>query len=97
MSFALVVKWTVREGELEHVEQALRNLAAPTRAEPGCEMWLPHRDLDDANVLFIYERYENRAAYDAHVESEHFERWGKGEALPRLESRERGFFETLDF
>jgi len=35
-------------------------------------------------------------AYQAHVDSEHFERHGFGDAIPRLESRERSFYETWD-
>jgi len=97
MPFVLSVKWTAKAGEEAAVEQALRQLAEPTRAEPGCLMWQPHRDPDDPRVFFIYEQYADRAAYEAHGAAEHFERFGKGDALPRLEARERAFFATLDF
>jgi quinol monooxygenase YgiN len=47
-------------------------------------------------VFFFYERYESPEAYQAHLDSEHFRRYGLGEAIPLLESREREFYETLD-
>jgi hypothetical protein len=36
------------------------------------------------------------AALEAHGASEHFQRYGAGDAIPRLESRERAIYETLD-
>ena len=97
MTFVLTARWTAQEGEEERVLEALRRLANPSRAEPGCLMWQPHRDPEDPRVFFIYEQYADQAAYEAHGASEHFERWAKGEAIPRLADRERSFFETLDF
>jgi quinol monooxygenase YgiN len=37
------------------------------------------------------------AALEAHGASDHFQRYGPGDAIPRLESRERTIYETLDF
>ena len=46
-------------------------------------------------MFFFYEQYVDEAAYAAHVESEHFNRWGFGEAIPRLLERRREFYETI--
>jgi quinol monooxygenase YgiN len=97
MAFALTAKWTVGDGEMDLVEGALRKIAGPTRAEPGCLLWQPHRDPENPAVLFVYEQYTDRAAYESHLASEHFDRWVKNDVLPRLQSRERAFYETLDF
>jgi quinol monooxygenase YgiN len=96
MTYVLCAKWTAREGEEEAVLAALTELAGPSRAEPGCLMWLPHRDPDNPRVFFIYEQYVDPAAVEAHVNSEHFQRIGFGDAVPRLESRERVFYDLLD-
>jgi quinol monooxygenase YgiN len=96
MTFVLTARWVAKEGEEEAVREALAQLAGPTREESGCLLWQPHRDPDDPRVFFIYEQYTDRAAYDAHGESEHFERWGKGAAFPHLEDRRREFYETTD-
>lgn len=95
MTFVLIAKWTAKEGEESNVRAALEQLAGPTRAEPGCLMWEPHVDPDNPRVFLVYEQYVDQAALDEHVESEHFKRLAFGNAIPRLESRERSFYETF--
>lgn len=97
MPYVLVAKWVAQEGEEENVRAALERLAGASRAEPGCLMWQPHRDPEDPRVFFFYEQYTDAAAFEAHGASEHFKRHGVEDAIPRLESRERTFYETLDF
>ena len=96
MAFVLVAKWTAKEGEEENVLAAVRRLAGPSRSEPGCLMWQPNRDPENPRVFVFYEQYADRAAFDAHAASDHFQRFGLGDAIPRLESRERAFYETID-
>ena len=96
MAFVVTAKWTARAGEEEAVLAAVRSLVAPSRGEPGCLLYLPSRDPENPRVFFIYEQYADRAAYEAHGVSEHFRSHGLEGAIPRLESRERAFYETLD-
>jgi len=96
MAYVLAVKWVAKDGEEENVLAAIRALADPSRAESGCLMWQPHRDPENPRVFFIYEQYTEPAAYEEHGRSEHFQRHGLGDAIPRLEARERTFYETLD-
>ena len=96
MAYVVTAKWTAKEGEEEIVLDAVRNLVGPSRAEPGCLYYQPHRDPENPRVFFFYEQYVDEAAYKAHGESEHFQRHGLGEAIPLLETRERAFYETLD-
>jgi quinol monooxygenase YgiN len=97
VAYVLVARWVAKEGEEGNVRAALEKLAGPTREEPGCLMWQPHRDPEDARVFFFYEQYEDAAAFEAHGASEHFQTHALGDAIPRLESRERTFYETADF
>ena len=96
MAFVVTAKWIAREGEEEKVAAAIQKLVGPSRAEPGMLFYQPHRDPEDPRVFFFYEQYVDRAAYEAHGASEHFKQHGFGEAIPLLESRERGFYETWD-
>jgi quinol monooxygenase YgiN len=96
MAYVVTAKWTAKEGEEERVLQAVRSLVEPSRAEPGCLYYQPTRDPEDPRVFFFFELYEDEAAYKAHGESEHFQRYGFGEAIPLLESRERSFYVTID-
>jgi quinol monooxygenase YgiN len=95
VTYVLIAKWRAKEGEEDAVRAALEELRAPSNAEPGCLMWEPHTDPDDPRVFLIYEQYVDSAALDAHAASEHFQRIGLGDAIPRLESRERSFYETF--
>ena len=96
MGYVVTATWTAREGEEERVLAAVRKLVGPSRAEPGCRFYQPNRDLENPRVFFFYEIYDDEDAYKAHGESEHFEELALGDAIPRLESRERVFYETLD-
>ena len=97
MAYCLAVKWTIKEGELDAVLEALGPLTEASREEPGCLLYQAHRSPDDPNVIFLYEQYADEAGYQAHMDSEHFTRLVKEEAIPHLlESRERAFYVTLD-
>jgi quinol monooxygenase YgiN len=96
MVYVVVAKWTAKPGEEDAVEAAVRQLVAPSRAEPGMLMYQPHRDPENPRVFFFYEQYREKADYEAHLNSEHFQRLGFGDAVPRLEGRERGFYDVWD-
>ena len=95
MGYVVTAKWTAREGEADGVRAAIETLVGPSREEPGCSFYQPSRDPERPEVFFIYEIYDDAAAYVAHGESAHFEAFGRGEAIPLLESREVTFYETL--
>ena len=96
MAYVVSAKWTAKEGQAEQVAEAIRKLAVPSRQEPGMILYQPHRDPENPNVFYFYEQYTDADAYQAHVDSEHFQQYGFGEAIPLLESREREFYETMD-
>jgi quinol monooxygenase YgiN len=96
MTYVVISKWTVKPGEESEVERAVKALIEPSRAEPGSLFYQPHRDPENARVFLFYEQYVDKAAYEAHGASEHFTRLGHQDALPRLESRERTFYSTLE-
>lgn len=96
MAYVVTAFWTAQEGKEETVAGALAQLMAASRAEAGCTIYQVHRSLEKPRLFFIYEQYVDKAAFDAHVASPHFEQHGKGVAIPLLESRERAFYETMD-
>ena len=96
MTFVVAATWTAKPGEEAHVAAALARLAPASREEPGMVLYQPHRDPANPSIFFLYEQYVDRAAYEAHTASKHFEQFAIGEAIPRLESRERLFWETWD-
>ena len=95
MSYVVAVRWIAKDGEEEEVARALRELAAPSLAEPGVLEYRAHRDPSDPRVFFMFEVYASADDYAAHVETEHFRTWGLGHAIPRLDERRREFYEPL--
>ena len=89
MTVVLAVSWVAREGESDAVAELLRRLAPLSRAEPGCLQYDAHRDPDDPDRFFLFERYVDQAALEAHAASPHFRELVLEEALPRLASRQR--------
>jgi quinol monooxygenase YgiN len=94
MAFVVTAVWTANLGEEENVARAVSELLEPSKNEPGNLFYQPHRDPENPAVFFFYEQYVDKAAYEAHGSSEHFQRLGFGDAIPRLASRERAFYET---
>jgi quinol monooxygenase YgiN len=95
VSFVLVVRMKAREGSEERALAVLHELATASRAEPGCEAYVPCRDPDDGCSFLLYEQYRDRVALDEHWATEHFRRLAEGELFGLMESRERAFYETV--
>jgi quinol monooxygenase YgiN len=51
------------------------NAAASVREEPGCRQFDVCQDPDTPHRIFLYEIYDDRAAFEAHLESAHFRRF----------------------
>ena len=89
MEFVVIAQYRVRSGEEEKVERALRQMVAPTRAEPGNLDYQILRDPADPALFVLFERYADEAAFEAHKASEHFATWLAGQVLPSLADRIR--------
>ena len=95
MSFVLVVRMKAKEGEEGKAVEVMRELAAATREEPGCEAYVPCQDPDDPRSFLFYEQYRDKSAFEEHGASEHFQRLAVGNLFELMESRERTFYETV--
>ena len=95
MAYVVCATWTAKEGEEDAVLEAAQHLLEESPKEEGILFYQAHRDPQNPRVFFFYEQYRDEAAYQAHVESEHFKRWGFGDAIPRLLERRREFYETI--
>jgi quinol monooxygenase YgiN len=96
MAFVLVARLTAREGEQDRAAELIGRLVEATRAEPGNVHYIPHRDPEDPRVFLMYEQYRDKAAFEEHGQTEHFQSIALGELFGLLENRERNFYETLD-
>lgn len=96
MAYVVSAKWRAKPGKEQRLAELCEEMSEPSRAEPGNLFYQAHSSPDDPQLFYLYEQYLDAAGYQAHMDSEHFTRLVKGEAIPELlEAREREFFETL--
>ncbi len=96
MAYVVSAHWRAKEGKEDRLAAVIEEMTPPSRAEPGNLFYQAQRAVDDPQLFYLYEQYADEAAYEAHMDSEHFTRLVKGEAIPELlEAREREFFETF--
>lgn len=69
---SLIVKLTAAEGKRSDLAAAFAGAFPHVAAEEGTRYYLLHEDTADANVLWIYEMYEDAAAQAAHGSAEWF-------------------------
>jgi autoinducer 2-degrading protein len=86
----LAVTWIAHEGQEHEMLQAFERLAAASRKEAGCRMYVVHRHREDKRTFFVYEQYDDDAALQAHRDSPHFQEIAK-ETLHSLGRRTEAF------
>jgi quinol monooxygenase YgiN len=96
MAYVVAAKWRAKPGKEARLEELCQEMTEPSRAEPGNVFYQAHRSPEDPQLFYLYEQYVDEAGYEAHMDSEHFTRLVKGEAIPELlDAREREFYETF--
>ncbi len=95
MAYAISATYTVKPGEEAAVETALLTMRDLTCREPACILYEAHRSVEDPQVFFLYELYQDESGFRAHIATEHFTRHIKGEVWPRLQERRRVIGEPL--
>jgi quinol monooxygenase YgiN len=96
MAYVVSALWRAKEGKADRLVEVIEELTAPSRREPGNLFYQAQRSTQDRRLFLIYEQYVDEDAYHAHMDSEHFTRLVKQEAIPELlEDRRRAFYTTL--
>ena len=71
--YAVTVTFTLHQGQAAaFLPLMLDNARASLRKEPGCRQFDVCTDPDAPDTVFLYELYDDRAAFDAHLASPHF-------------------------
>jgi (4S)-4-hydroxy-5-phosphonooxypentane-2,3-dione isomerase len=69
----LVVEFHIHPPHVAAFAQAIaHNARASLAHEPGCRQFDVCRDPADEGLFFLYERYDDEAAVQAHLQSPHF-------------------------
>src|SRR5690349_422565 len=96
MGYVVRATWKAKKGSQGVVQEALRELAPLSRQESGCQLYVAYKEKERPLTFHLFEIYDNQSAFQAHIDSEHFQRLGKHKAIPALEDNTATFFETLD-
>ncbi len=92
----LAVTWMAKIGRESEVAAIFEKLTAESRKEPGCLMYQVHKHKTDSRRFFIYERYKDDTALEAHRTASHFLQLAKKD-LPKIADRTEGhLYEPLD-
>ena len=87
----LLVRYSVAAGNVEEVARLLVELARATRAEPGNRGYEVGTVDDRPGEFRLIEHYVDRAAFDAHVASAHYNDIAVARIRPLLTDRRLEF------
>ncbi len=65
-----------KPGKEEELERALREVAQPTRQQPGCVGFSLYRSEQDPGVIVGIERWKSKADHERHLQGAHFQKLG---------------------
>jgi len=85
----LAVTWVANAGRETEAVKLFQELAAESRKEPGCLMFLAHQHRTEPAKFLVYEQFKDEAALEAHRATAHFIKYAKGE-LPKVAVRVEG-------
>lgn len=71
MSFHFTVRFEVRPGREEEFRQALVQVLAPTRAEPGCLAIHAFESVREPVIFSIHSEWVDEAAFETHSQLPH--------------------------
>jgi quinol monooxygenase YgiN len=71
--YVLTVDFTIHPGRIaDFLPLMLDNARVSREREPGCRQFDVCRDTRQPQVIFLYEVYDDAAAFQAHLDSAHF-------------------------
>ena len=71
----VIARIKARADKVQRVEEELRKLLAPTRAENGCINFDMHQGAADHSQFLFHENWTSEAALKAHFETPHIKNW----------------------
>jgi len=86
--YVIVVDFKIKPERLaDFMPLMLENARASRETEPGCRVFDVCVDPKKETSVFLYEVYDDRAAFDAHLASAHFKRFD-AEVIDMVASRQ---------
>ena len=69
-----IARLKAKPGAEARLEEVLKSLIEPTRAESGCIDYTMHRDLEEPGAYYFYDNWRSQEDLDAHFETPHIKR-----------------------
>jgi quinol monooxygenase YgiN len=96
MAYVVAAKWRAHPGKADRLLEVIEEMTLASRTESACLFYQAQRSVEDPDLFFLYEQYADESGYESHMDSEHFTRLVKQEAIPGLlTDRERAFYTTI--
>ncbi len=71
--YVIVVKFEIHQENVDDFRPAMiENAETSLKSEKGCRQFDVCWDKEDDTKVFLYEIYDDKAAFDAHLQSDHF-------------------------
>jgi quinol monooxygenase YgiN len=67
MALFIFARFHARPGDEGAVAEALRDILAPSREEPGCLSIHAFRSMRDLRLFYIHSRWKDEAAFEHHA------------------------------
>ncbi|MGW5171754.1 putative quinol monooxygenase [Streptomyces nodosus] len=95
MAFTVVAHYHCAPADAPAVREALLGMREATPAEPANLAYEVHAEIDRPGSFVLYERYTDRAGFEAHKETDHFAELIVRTVFPLLSERTVTFAEVL--
>jgi len=77
MSLTLIAIIRAKPGRADSLQEHLHGMLEPSRAEAGCLQYDLHRDIKDAELIYMIEQWRDAEALAEHEASPHFQAFVK--------------------
>ena len=84
MTQTLYAEFTVKPGSEDRVAEMMRQLTIDVRKEPGNQLFLPYTRETNPREYFVFEVYEDDAAFQEHISADYGARFN-GELADLIE------------
>lgn len=84
MTKTLYAEFTVKPGNEDRVAEMMRQLTSDVRQEPGNQLFLPYTRETNPREYFVFEVYEDDAAFQEHISADYGARFN-GELADLIE------------
>ena len=94
--FVIAAQWYAKDGKADDVARLASEMISHSRSEPGCRLFMVNRSVDDPRKFLLYEQFADKAAFEAHTQTQAFKDIVLAQIVPLLETRVRDIYELVE-